>query len=143
MAGICFFYEDPDVDVWSGRGFDAWNYASKLAGDIDTAFVVNLTDQSLQTFDQRIDFRVFDSLVDAEAAMAGAKCYVTCPWNAGNQTSAYDFDHAGVGFYIFGPASGWHHAIDGVCLPQAGGGAVHAVHAATALMFTRYWSVNR
>lgn len=142
MAGICFYFEDADVDVWSGKDFDAWNYACKVAGDIDSAFVVNATDQVLQAFDTSMDFRTFDSLADAEQSMSGVKSFVGCPWDQGNYTPLYQCDHSLIDWYIFGPAAGWSETHDGICIPQAGLGAVHSVHAATAIMFQRYWAMK-
>lgn len=141
MAGICFYFEDSDVDVWSGKDLDAWNYACKVAGDIDKAYIINKTDQVLEPFDVNMDFQVFGSLAEAEAAMTGNKMYLTCPWNIGNQSSIVGHDHL-VDWYLFGPAAGWQKSIDGFYIPQGGHGAVHSVHAATVVMFHRYWTLN-
>ena len=142
MAGICFYFEDSDVDMWSGKDFDAWNYACKVAGDIDKAFVINRTSQTLQSFDQTMDFRAFDNLTEAQEAMTGTLCFVGCPWDVGIYKPINEFEHAAIDWYIFGPASGWKEPHYGLCLPQAGGGAVHSVHAATAVMFYRYWAMQ-
>ena len=131
MAGICFFFEPSDVDVWSGKDLDAWNYAIKLAGDIDRMIVVNKTEQTIQSPDRALDFSVVDTLPELENA-----CYLTPPWK--ESESMWDFDH-NVDWYVFGPASGWAEAPGKmICIPQAGLGAPHSVHVATTVMFHRY-----
>lgn len=142
MAGICFFYEDSDVDVWSGKDLDAWNYACKIAGDIDKAIIVNRTDQILGSFDSTMDIQFVQDLPSAEDLMSGAKMYLMCPWDAGHPQSIEGHSHD-VDWYVFGPASGWNDdSISGYYLPQAGTGAAHAVHIATTVMFYRYAKTN-
>lgn len=143
MPGVIFFFEENDRDVWSGRriDLDAWNYACKIPGDINAAYVVNLTSQTLSTLDADMDFQVFNDLEAALIAAQGEKTYLTCPWDVGTQTNLGLFDH-NTDWYIFGPAAGWSDPVDGYYLPQQGLGAVHAVHAATATMFHRCWVKN-
>ena len=132
MAGLCFFFEDPDVDVWSGKDLDAWNYAAKLAGDIDKMVVINKTDQVITSPDRALDFTVLKDLPDFDDAV-----YLTPPWHKSN--SLWNFDHD-VDWYVFGPAAGWAFESDNmICIPQHGMGAVHSVHAATTVMFHRYF----
>lgn len=52
-VGVCFYFEDNDVDVWSGRSIDldAWNYAIKAAGDIKDVVIINRTNENLRTLD--------------------------------------------------------------------------------------------
>jgi hypothetical protein len=141
MAGICFYYEDTDVDVWSGKDLDAWNYACKIGGGIDKSFVINTTAQTLHPFDVLMDFQVFTDLESALLAMAGSKTYFTTPWTPGNHASISGFNHM-TDWYLFGPGAGWGQSLDGVFIPQAGGGAAHSVHAATHVMYHRFQTLN-
>lgn len=142
MAGVCFYYEDYDTDVWSGRDLDAWGYACKVAGDIDKIIVINKTDGAVPSFDRAFEFCVVPDLEAAEAAMTGTRMYMVCPWEVGNHTSIAGHPH-NVDWYVFGPAAGWGKSgPDGVYIPQAGQGAVHSVHAATVVMFHRFWTLN-
>lgn len=139
MTGVAFFYEDNDVDVWSGRNsdLDAWNYAIKLAGDITSAVVVNHTAQELVTFDADMDVQFVAEL----PSLPGTVCRLVCPWNDPTATPLWAFDHAPVDWYCFGPASGWAGYAPpplSVCIPQFGRGALHSVHAATVVMADRY-----
>lgn len=137
MAGLCFYFEPEDIDVWSGKNLDAWNYAAKVAGDIDKMIVVNKTSQDIPSPDKSIDFKVVSDLPDLDRA-----CYLTPPWHDG--ISMWEFDHD-ADWYVFGPASGWRSrpGDNMVVIPQAGQGAVHSVHAATAVMFHRYYVRNK
>ena len=64
MAGVVFFFEQNDVDVWSGRpvDLDAWALACLAAGDIDRVVVVNRTNEALRPFVDR--FEVVSELPD-------------------------------------------------------------------------------
>lgn len=140
MAGIVFYFENNDTDVWSGRhiDFDAWNYACKIAGDIDSMIVINRTQLELQSPDVTMNFQTVSEMPELE----GNLCYLACPWDAAPiHKPITEFDHQNIDWYIFGPASGWHPGdIEvGCVLPQAGRGACHSVHVATAVMFYRYW----
>lgn len=143
MTGICFFYEDTDVDVWSGRDLDAWNYACKIGGGIESAIVINKTDQELQSFDQSMDVRFVDDFAAAQALMSGEIIYMACPWDNFQVDTLAGYPHTAV-WYVLGPAAGWGGIKPGPSyfLPQAGTGAAHSVHVATALMFHRYWTLN-
>ena len=142
MTGICFFYEDSDTDVWSGKGFDAWNYACKVAGDIDSAIIINRTEETFSPFDVSMDIHVVDTLEEAEALMHGdSVASIVCPWEGGEHPPLDQLPHDSVDWYVFGPANGWGQR-DGYSIPQAGQGSVHAVHACTVVMFHRYWTLN-
>lgn len=143
MAGVCFYYEDSDTDVWSGKGFDAWNYAFKAAGDIDKIKLINRTEQRHTSPDVTMEFEVVSDL-DSELYLptwdSSVKVvYVACPWDRMDvSTDLWSFDHQ-IDWYCFGPASGWHQPVpNGVCVPQAGRGALHSVHIATVVMMHRY-----
>jgi len=137
MAGICFFYEDSDVDVWSGHNLDAWNYAIKASGGINKIIVVNKTDQVLNTPDGNLDFQVVSELPILEDAI-----YLVCPWEANESSiSLWDYDHS-ADWYIFGPARGWvsepREKAQTIHIPQSGIGALHSVHIASVVMMHRY-----
>jgi hypothetical protein len=136
MAGLCFFYEEPDRDLWSGRRLhlDAWNYAAKVAGDITKMIVVNRTAQEILTPDAELElFQVVSELPALDNAI---RC--VGPGEIGEGSILlWDFDH-NVDWYVFGPASGWGTPMVGLHVPQANIGACHSIHVATAIMFHRY-----
>ena len=140
MPGICFYFEDNDRDVYSGRriDLDAWNYAIKAAGDITKMVVVNRTDQELTTPDGNLDFQVVSESPDFGDERVA---YVVCPWDVcADKQELWNFDHA-VDWYVFGPAGGWATTTAdkcGVYIPQHGIAACHSVHIATAVMLHRH-----
>ena len=142
MAGLVFFYEDVDTDVYSGdpSTLAVWSYAAKLAGDVDNIVVVNTTDQRLTSPDQAMGFEVLPDIEHLDA-IQGHKTIVCCPWSGiVGAESLYTFSHD-TEWYMFGPASGWLIPPlydSAVYVPQAGNGACHATHVATAVMFDRY-----
>ena len=134
MAGLCFYFEDYDVDVWSGHDLDAWNYAAKTAGDITKIIVVNKTDQLIRSPDSSLE--LFEVVQELPKLPNSIKC--VGPNEKGpNAISLWDFSHD-VDWYIFGPAAGWGGQVDGLNIPQAGRGALHSVHACTVIMTHRY-----
>lgn len=137
MAGICFYFERYDIDVWSGRDIDldAWNYACKAAGDIDKAVVINRTSKKLKSFDTSMEFEVVDELPH----LPGRVVYVCCPWDdVDNRVSLWNFEH-NVDWYVFGPANGWRKKIDsGIYVPQNGLAALHSTHIASTVLLHRY-----
>lgn len=144
MSGLVFYYEDNDVDVWSGRNsdLDAWNYAIKVVGDVDKVIVINKTNQVLSTFDASIDIQfVYDFPV-----LTGHITQIVCPWESYSKpnTSLWDFNHL-TDWYVLGPAHGWSGQEIGdilLTIPQKGIAAVHSVHAITAIMFHRYKTIS-
>jgi hypothetical protein len=146
MAGICFFFEPYDIDVWSGRriDLDAWNYACNAAGDIDHVVVINRTRQKIRSPNADIKFDLVESsktniALDDVPDFKGNVAYICCPWDrAKNKTSLWDFDH-NVDWYVFGPANGWREELEnGVYIPQNGIGAMHSTHIATTILLHRY-----
>lgn len=136
MAGIVFYFEDNERDVWSGRrvDLDAWNYATKVAGDIERAIIINKSREPVQPFDRNIDTQI----VDVRPELQGRVVELVCPWRSKPDTlRLWDFDHA-VDWYVFGPAAGHDATGLSVCVPQAGIGAMHAVHVASVVMAHRY-----
>lgn len=145
MTGVVFFFEENDVDVWSGRriDFDAWCYAIKAAGDIDKAIIINKTNLNLLTFDVDMDIKIVDTLPE----LSGKLAYIVCPWDKSNtKQDLWSFNHE-VDWYLFGPAKGWiscNKSIDfGVCVPMNGRGALHAVHIASTVLLHRYYVRNK
>lgn len=138
MAGLCFFFEENDIDVYSGRDIDldAWYLASCIPGDIDSLIVVNRTDQKLKSpNDDLKEFRVVSEVPELESAAV-----LVCPWNTDTSESVYSFCHD-VEWYIFGPSEGWRNEFPAgelINVPQRSRGACHAVHVATTVMFLRY-----
>jgi len=134
MAGICFFFESSDVDVWSGKNLDAWNYAMKCAGDIDKMIVINRTPQHVQSPDTDVQCTVVNEL----PILSNAVYFVGPNEQTETTISLWQFDH-NVEWYCFGPAGGWKMInCRTVTIPQAGRGALHAVHVASVVMFHRY-----
>ena len=138
MAGVVFYFEENDVDVYSGRriDLDAWNYAIKLAGDVDTMIVINRTNQELTTPDAHLNFQVVSQMPE----LTGEIAHLICPWDLStHKTALWDFNHQ-VDWYVFGPGTGWTDKApeSGIYMPQHGLAACHSVHVATAVMAHRY-----
>lgn len=141
MAGVVFFFEPSDVDVWSGRpvDLDAWALACLAAGDIDRVVVVNRTEEVLRPFMDR--FEVVSELPELE----GRVVRVVAPTDRHLvPRPLWWFDHE-VDWYVFGPASGWRSFSElkrdatAITIPVAHEGcAFHAVHAATVVMSHRF-----
>ena len=53
MSGLVFYFENNDIDVWSGRkmDLDAWNYNCKI-GNINDVIIVNKSSINIQPFDR-------------------------------------------------------------------------------------------
>ena len=136
MAGICFHFENIDVDVWSGHDLDAWNYAAKACGDIDEIIVINHTEKVLKNPD--IDKFRF-SVVNKTPQLKGDVVSLVPPWQCKTSgTSLWNFSH-NVDWYYFGPASS-PLIVQGeeVFVPQVGVGALHAVHIASVVLMHRF-----
>jgi hypothetical protein len=139
MAGVVFYFESFDKDMWSGRpvDLDAWNYNCKIAG-IDRAIIVNKTFTNIQSFDRGMDIQVVSEIPE----LSGHKTQLVCPWEntPSDKVELWDFDHE-TDWYIFGPANGWtgnYFADSLVTVPQDGVGAHHAVFVATTVMYHRH-----
>ncbi len=139
-SGIVFFFEENDIDVWSGRriDLDAWNYAIKVGGNIDKVIVINKTQETLQTFDADVDFQVVTEI----PVLNGSVAQIVCPWEDTPviKQSLWDFNHD-VDWYFYGPAHGWQNnyfANIFLTIPQNGMGACHSIHINTVIMFDRY-----
>jgi hypothetical protein len=144
MTGITFFFENNDTDVWSGRrvDLDAWNYACKAAGDIDSVIIINKTAMEIKHFDVKMNTHIVSTWEEAEEIMSGDRqTFITCPWDGGSHSPLYDFDHK-TDWYVFGPASGWKVPRDGIYIPQAGRGSLHSMHIASAVLLHRFWRLH-
>jgi len=144
MTGICFYFEESDVDVWSGKDLDAWHYACKAAGDIDKMIVINKTSQNIQSPDLALEFYVVKTLEEAMEIMCGIIVQVVCPWDSAEAISLWDYAHSAE-WYVFGPASGWRQQKISdiqITVPQAGLGACHSVHIATVVLMNRFGAFN-
>lgn len=138
MAGVAFFLEDYDVDVYSGRleSLDAWNYAIGAAGDITDVVIINRT-----TIDPVFNLRYNIHIVPTEEAFialsSGDRVTYVGAYNEFEDTkSLWDFDHE-TDWYFFGEASG-HEAPAGITIPTADNMVFHSVHAATVVMAHRH-----
>jgi hypothetical protein len=139
VAGILIYFEDADVDIWSGRKLDAWNYAMKTAGDVNSMIVVNRTSMDVSSPDFDLDFRVVKELPPLENAI-----YLMGPNELEPDTEMlWTFDH-NVDWYCFGPAAGWERDEGKFVLgrslhiPQSGKAAQHSVHVAPVVMMHRF-----
>lgn len=140
MAGICFYFENNDVDVWSGRSIDldAWNYSIKLTPDIDKVVIINKTEQNIVPFDASIETTIVTNIPTLE----GTITQLVCPWEKtpSPKIPLWDFNHQ-TDWYLFGPAAGWggnYIADYYITIPQDGMASCHAVHVSTTLMSHRY-----
>lgn len=134
MAGIAFFFEDENIDVYSGHLIDlgVWNLAAKLAGDITKLLVVNHTQLQLVMPDADINFTVVTELPELENA-----AFMT----PDRGIPLWDIDHSKVDWYVFGPAGGWDNKErDYINIPQNGMAHCHSAHVVQTVMFHRYAS---
>lgn len=154
--GICFYFEDNDIDVYSGRriDLDCWHYAIKCFG-ISTMRVINKTNQVLEMTDVTIDFKVYnneeefllehtqDKLIYFESPSIFTKDIVA--------TDLPKFQHPTVGdgylFYCLGPANGFG-IIDNdnrtwVTIPQVDSRvAMHSVHSVILILYDRFLKLH-
>lgn len=142
MTGIIFYFEDNDVDVWSGRNsdFDAWNYALQTTSDVRDVYVINKTDITYTGFNQEFNVQYVSECPE----VVGHKTQIVCPWDLPNdptpKVDLWDFDHE-TDWYMLGPAAGWHTNCGAdtlVTVPQNSAGAMHSVHIASIVMAHRY-----
>ena len=140
-AGLVFYFEDNDVDVWSGRkiDLDAWNYNCKIGG-INKVIIINKTSEVLQPFDGRIDI----SFVNEIPVLSGTVAQLVTPTEISGTTSLWDFDHQ-VDWYIIGPASGWggnHFGDVLLTIPESSLIHHHSVFIGATIMFHRDSIIN-
>jgi len=145
MAGIVFYFQEWDKDVWSGRAvdLDAWRYAAR-AGGVEELRCINETDV---VFPDWLNFECINNLTDWAEEHRNEKLVVvdtewTCPEGA---IPLSELNHSEVDWYIFGstnplPKLDWCQY---VYLPQYGTGALHSVHIASAVMLRRWEELNK
>ena len=140
MAGIVFYFEDNNVDVFSGRreDLDAWNYACKFAGDIDKVVIINESSGETTPFDVSLDTQIVAEMPKLE----GSSVQLIPPGSATEiGQSLWDFDHK-IDWYVFGPARGMAPEGDHIYIPQAGVGHMHSVHIASVVLAHRHAVVS-
>ena len=152
MAGIVFWFELNDTDVFSGRpvDLDAWRYAIK-AGGIDKAVCFNESELEL-FFDAGFDFTIGGGSVEEYELWIGnhkdlnlvfIETERSCPPGA---ISISSLDHNNVDYYIFGRSNGVPRNNLGkqyVFLPQNGVAYLHSVHIASAVLLRRWEELNK
>lgn len=145
MAGIIFYFEDNDRDVYSGRpiDLDAWVYAAMAAGDVDKLAIVNRTDVDLQAAINGLHGQLQIEVTDNTPNVLGEIVRVVTPGEADTMTeSIWDFKHD-VDWYFFGPAEGHRPAGRSIMIPQSGGGFLHSVHIASVVCLHRFHKLGR
>ncbi len=138
MVGVCFFYEDQDTDVFSGRPemLHAWNYALKSAGDVTRVAIINLTAKRT-TFNKAFDYRVYEDIKEFYATADGSIMHVGAANEFDKSISLWNYKHDD-DWLVFGPAHGHPKLPYGLTIPAANNSVFHAVHAATVIMTHRY-----
>lgn len=150
--GICFYFEDNNIDVYSGRliDLDAWRYACKAFG-VYTMRVINKTRQLLAMHDMEMDFKEYSSEEEFLADSINDKLiYVECPLLLNNVVKYEElpvFQHPVEGdgyiFYCFGPADGFRPKSQDdkiwITIPMTNLSMVmHSVHAVICVLYDRY-----
>lgn len=137
MAGIVFYFENSDIDVYSGRDADlsAWNHLCKVA-DIQKAIVINKSSKNVVPFDSSMEIEVVTEI----PSLTGHVTQLVLPNEREDSISLWDFDHQ-TDWYIFGSASGWfgnHFGDQYVHVPQNTAGAAYSMQIGTVAMYDRY-----
>lgn len=141
-SGIVFFFEENDIDVWSGRNIDldAWNYNCKIGG-IKKVIIINKTSLNIPKFDIDMDIQIVDKI----PALSGHVTQLVLPHeNIKNNISLWEYNHD-TDWYVFGPASGWnsdYFADSFVFIPQNGEATHHSIFIGATLMFHRFNVLN-
>ncbi len=143
MAGILFYFQDYDVDVFSGKrdDLDAWRYAAN-AGGIDKIRCVNESEFDVSLGFTDMDFDVVDEgWISNQSNVAVLDTEWTCPDGA---IPLSELDHSSVDWYVFGAADrGVPQGLDAqyVYVPQFGNGALHSLHIAPVVLLRRWESI--
>lgn len=142
MAGLCFYYEDNDIDVYSGRpcDLDAWNYALQAGGpDMRQMMVLNRTNQMLHTPNAKVSFEVRSETEGELVELSGKVAYFVPPSDGRATEDLWDFHHE-VDWYFFGPAQRFYFepksqdSVVAIPIPVQ----LHALHVASIVMAHRY-----
>jgi len=142
MVGIVFYFENYDIDIFSGREIDlsAWNNVCKIA-NIKKAIIINKTYNKIIPFDADMDIKIVNEFPE----LTGKITQLVCPWEETptEKIELWDFDHD-TDWYIFGPASGWkeYYGNKFITIPQHGYGASHALHVATTIAYHRFKTIR-
>ena len=91
MSGLCFYFEENDIDVWSGRAIDldAWFTTAHIWG-FDELAVINTTDRKMPTHREGLsEYRDWTSFL---LKSAGEKIIVDVPGS--HVMSLWNYDHA-------------------------------------------------
>ena len=107
MAGIVFYFEENDIDVWSGRkmDLDAWNYNCKI-GNINDVIIVNKSSINIQPFDRGMNIKIVDELPNLNGHVTQLVTNTEMKKYKKSYSELWDFDHK-TDWYVFGPANGW------------------------------------
>jgi hypothetical protein len=158
LAGIVFYFEDYDKDVYSGRriDLDAWNYAMK-SGGIDKAICFNCVHDIKLQMDNKIHFteihahnvkpRVILSQWLNENGIDKKIVLFTPPKSAPNDAiHIKDLEHNTVDWYVFGPSVGVdsdYKNTQYVYIPTADERIdLHSVHIGSYVMLRRFESLE-
>ena len=141
MVGLVFYFEDNDIDVWSGKDFDldAWNYNCKISG-INKVIIINKTTQILRPFDVSMDIEIVSEL----PLLTGHTTQLVTNTDNCIKTDLWGFNHQ-TDWYIIGPAAGWGGEFFGdtlLTIPQIGSGDHHSVFIGATVMFHRNYIIN-
>lgn len=144
MAKVCFWFEENDTDVWSGRSIDldCWNYAFKIAGDITDVIIVN--ESTIPDNEIIFNLEFNPQIVDTLPTLSGTVAQFVTPYENENSTSLWDFDH-NVDWYVLGPARGFHDNYFGdklIHIPQDGISYTHSIFINNLVMFHRYKTLH-
>lgn len=152
MAGIVFWFEDNDRDVFSGRrvDLDAWRYAVK-AGGIEKVRCFNSTELEV-SFDLGFDFEIAgrddtDYLEWVDQHRDENLVFFDTEWSCPDFAIPFaEVNHKDVDWYIFGRAAGLPGVPDDrfiyTYLPINGSAALHSLHIASAVLLRR-WEIMR
>jgi hypothetical protein len=145
MAGIVFYFEEYDTDVWSGRDIDmdAWKYNSKIA-DIDKVYIINRTDETIKWFDYTMDIQIVDEMPKLEGHVTQLVVPSEVVKYNKESVSLWDFDHK-TDWYVFGPANGWggdHFGDTLLSIPHNNNVHHHSVFVASTVMYHRYENIK-
>jgi len=142
MAGIVFYFEDYDSDVWSGRDIDmdAWKYSVNASMDVDKIIIINKTKESIKWFDHTMDIQVVTELPKLEGHVTQLVTPSEMVLYNKDSNSLWDFNHE-TDWYVFGPAIGWggnHFGDTLLSIPNNNNVHHHSVFIGTIVLYHRY-----
>ena len=142
MAGIVFYFEDYDTDVWSGRpiDMDAWKYSVNASIGIDKVFIINKTEEEPKWFNNTMDIQIVDEMPELEGHITQLVTPSEMVRYNKESLSLWDFNHD-TDWYVFGPASGWggnHFGDTFLSIPHNNNVHHHSVFIGTITLYHRY-----